>query len=101
MNISDAQQQVQEQIKQRGYDKVEDKPSLVMLHLIEEVGETSRAILHKETMRAEAINSRQPKQLEEELADIFWQTIRLANILNIDLETAFMNKFEKNQNRQK
>ena len=37
-----------------------------------------------------------PKDLEEEIADVFWQTLKLCFYLNIDLEEAFKNKYKKN-----
>jgi NTP pyrophosphatase (non-canonical NTP hydrolase) len=69
--------------------------------LIEEVGEVSRALLYKETKRSEFANGADAGNPEDEVADVLWQTLKLASYLNIDLEKAFINKLEKNKNKKK
>jgi NTP pyrophosphatase (non-canonical NTP hydrolase) len=80
-----------------GYTKIETTPTHAFLHLVEEVGEVSRALLYKETDRASKYNTTKPQGLDDEVADIFWQTLKLASYLNLDLETCFLNKYEKNK----
>ncbi|MBW6451600.1 MAG: MazG-like family protein [DPANN group archaeon] len=48
------------------------------MHLVEEVGEVSRTLLYKETERVNFKNNTDPGKLEDEIADIFWQTLKLA-----------------------
>lgn len=100
MRIRKAQEAVVEHLEKIGYTKIETKPEHAFLHLIEEVGETARSLLYKETDRGRVFNKTNPKELEEEIADIFWQTLKLASYLKIDLEDAFIKKFEKNKNKQ-
>ena len=101
MEIKEAQKIVKEYLEQIGYTKIETTPTHAFLHLIEEVGETARAILHKETKRDSLHFSTNPKNLEDEVADILWQTLKLASYLNIDLESCFIQKYEKNKEKGK
>jgi len=97
--IKKAQDLVYEHLKKIGYLKSETTPSQVFLHLIEEIGEVARVLLHKETKRGEFANSTDPGIIDDEVADIFWQTLKLASYLDIDLEQAFLNKLEKNRQK--
>lgn len=99
MTITEAQDAVYKHIVKIGYDKIETTPSLAFIHLIEEVGEVARIVLHKETNRSVMKNSTEPGVIEDEVADILWQTLKLASYLKIDLETAFINKYKKNQEK--
>jgi len=97
--IKKAQDLVYGHLKKIGYLKSEKTPSQAFLHLIEEIGEVARVLLHKETKRGEFANSTNPGIIEDEVADIFWQTLKLASYLDIDLEQAFLNKLEKNRQK--
>ncbi len=99
MNIKEAQDSVYEHLVRIGYTKSETTPTHAFLHLVEEVGEVSRVLLYKETKRGEFNNTTDAGNIEDEVADIFWQTLKLASYLNIDLEKAFLNKLEKNRNK--
>jgi len=101
MHIRDAQTQLAEYIDEIGYREVEKTPAEAFLHLVEEVGETARSLLHSGTARGKMSNTTVPKELEEEVADVFWQTLKLAVYLDIDLEGAFEKKFAKNRARGK
>ncbi len=97
MEIREAQNLVHEQTRKVGYHDIETTPTQVFLHLVEEVGEVSRNLLYKETKRGEKIkNTTVPKEFDDEIADLLWQTLRLASYLNIDLEDAFNKKYAKN-----
>jgi len=50
--------------------------------LVEEVGELARALLEMK-----------PENLREEIADVFAWLLSVANLLNIDLEEAFKEKY--------
>ena len=100
MNIKKAQDLVYEHLVKIGYTKSETTPVHAFLHLIEETGEVSRALLHKETKRGQFVST-DPGEIEDEIADIFWQTLKLASYLKIDLERAFINKLEKNRRKSK
>lgn len=101
MEIQKAQKLVREHLEEIGYTKIETTPIHAFLHLIEEIGETARTLLHKETNRKKLYCSTEPSNLEDEVADIFWQTLKLASYLDIDLETCFMKKYEKNKAKPK
>ena len=101
MNIKKAQDLVYEHLVKIGYTKSETTPSQAFLHLVEEVGEVSRILLHQETKRGKFANSTNPGIIEDEVADIFWQTLKLASYLKIDLEQSFINKLEKNRQKGK
>lgn len=99
MEITTAQKIVFDHLEKIGYTKIETTPIHAFLHLIEEVWEVSRVLLHKETPRWRLSNSSDPWHLEEEVADIFWQTLKLASYLNLDLEACFLKTYEKNKNK--
>ncbi len=101
MEIKEAQKLVKEHLEKIGYTKIETTPTHAFLHLMEEVGETARAILHKETKRNSLSFSTKPSDLKDEVADIFWQTLKLASYLDIDLEDCFLKKYEKNKAKPK
>jgi len=99
MDIKEAQKNVATHLKKIGYDKIETTPVHAFLHLVEEIGETSRTILYQEIKRNSVVNQSQPHGFEEELADIFWQTLKLAEYSGIDLEEAFLKKLQKNKQK--
>jgi hypothetical protein len=59
------------------------------------LGELARSLLCYQTKRGKMNLTSIPKDLEEEIADVFWQTLKLCLYLNIDLEEAFKNKYKK------
>jgi len=71
MNIKQAQDLVYEHLVKIGYTKSETTPIHAFLHLVEEVGEVSRILLHKETKRGKFKNGTNAGNLEDEIADIF------------------------------
>ncbi|MCM1989570.1 MazG nucleotide pyrophosphohydrolase domain-containing protein [Oceanirhabdus seepicola] len=101
MEIKEAQELVYDHLKKIGYTEIETIPTHAFLHLIEEMGEVARTLLHKETKRASLKYSTEPSDIEDEVADVFWQTLKLASYLDIDLEESFMKKFEKNKAKNK
>lgn len=101
MKIKKAQKLVYDHLVKIGYTESETSPLHAFLHLIEELGETARSLLYRETSRGKFKNSTQPEVIEDEVADIFWQTLKLASYLEIDLEQAFIDKLEKNRKKSK
>ena len=102
MQIKEAQILVYDHLQKIWYDKIETTPVHAFLHLIEEIGEVSRALLHKETKRwTMIVNTTDPGDLQDEVADIFWQTLKLSSYLGMDLESSFLAKYEKNKNKSK
>lgn len=101
MDIKQAQKLVREHLEKIGYTKIETTPTHAFLHLIEEIGEVARTLLHKETKRGSFPITTKPSDIEDEVADIFWQTLKLSSYLNIDLESCFIKKYEKNKAKAK
>ena len=101
MEIKKAQDLVYEHLVKISYTKSETTPVHAFLHLVEEIGEVSRVLLYKETKRGKFANGTDPGIIEDEVADIFWQTLKLASYLKIDLDKAFVNKLERNKNKSK
>lgn len=70
------------------------------LKLTEEVGELSSEILwHTGFVRQEKLSRYSPETLEDEFADVILVTIRLAKLMDINIESALKNKIEKLKQR--
>ncbi len=96
ITIKDAQQKVDEWIKTFGVRYFSELTNLGIL--MEEVGELSRIIVRKygEQSFKESDNE---KELADEMADIFWVLICLANQTGVDLTDALVKNFEKKTSR--
>jgi len=90
--IQNAQQLVDEWIKSHGVRYFNELTNLAIL--MEEVGEVSRIIARKygEQSFKESDNS---VNLGDELADVLWVVLCLANQTGINLEEAFAKNMEK------
>ena len=93
--LQDYQALIKELVVARGFDK--ETVSEVFTLLVEEVGELAKAI-RKSNGQKYGEHSRQ-HEVEEELADVFWLLIDLANRLEVDLAKAFKDKETINQTR--
>jgi NTP pyrophosphatase (non-canonical NTP hydrolase) len=60
--------------------------SILILSLVEEIGEMSRAYLAKHGRKATNLAAQQDETYEQELGDILVTIIRFARIKNIDLD---------------
>src|SRR4051812_19637011 len=96
MTIQEAQQQVDEWIKKIGVRYFNELTNLGIL--MEEVGELSRLMVRqygeqsfKETDKG--------KELGDEMADVLWVLICLANQTGVDLTGALQKNFEKKNTR--
>ncbi|SHI65125.1 NTP pyrophosphatase, house-cleaning of non-canonical NTPs [Cruoricaptor ignavus] len=106
MEISALQKQVDEWIKSVGVRYFSELTNMAILS--EEVGEVARIIARKYGEQSEK-ESDKTKDLGEELADVLFVTLCLANQTNTDLQTAFDRKmklkterdFERHQNNEK
>jgi len=76
------------------------KPNNMMLRLIEEVGELAREINDRYGEKPKKSN-KENKNIDDEIADIIFTVICLANSLGIDLEKSFKIMMEKYENRDK
>ena len=95
-SLADLQTYIYEQCAERGWDKrtVLEK----MLFMTEEVGEVAKAI-RKEAAMYGYEKPENTDHLAEELVDVFNYILDIANVYDIDLETAFRDKWEKNNTR--
>jgi len=91
MNIQDAQQQVDTWIKEHGVRYFNELTN--MAQLTEEVGEVARIIARRYGEQSEK-ESDKDKDLGEELADVVFVVLCLANQTGVDLQQAFEKKLE-------
>lgn len=75
------------QLKRRGFYPKDDKE--VLLRLGEEIGEVMEAVRENQNKT----------DLSLEMADVLWNLLRLAELKEIDLEQAFLEKWERNEKR--
>ena len=91
MNIQDSQQAVDEWIKEHGVRYFNELTN--MAQLTEEVGEVARIIARRYGEQSEK-ESDKAKDLGEELADVVFVVLCLANQTGIDLQKAFDKKLD-------
>ena len=96
MEISEAQKQVDVWIKSVGVRYFNELTNTAIL--MEEVGELARVMARKYGEQSFKAGESGDK-LEEEMADVFWVLICLANQTGVDLEDAFKKNMEKKQKR--
>ena len=92
ITLAEAQQKVDEWIKTIGVKYFSELTNLGIL--MEEVGELSRIIVRK--YGEQSFKKSDTKyNLADEMADVLWVLICLANQTGVDLTTALHNNFEK------
>lgn len=96
MTIKDSQKQVDDWIKQYGVRYFSELTNMAML--TEEVGEVARIIARRYGEQSEK-ESDKNKDLGDELADVMFVLICLANQTGIDLEDALKRNLDKKTNR--
>ena len=88
MTISELQKQVDDWIKKYGVRYFNELTNMAIL--TEEVGELARIISRK--YGEQSFKEGEKSNLAEEMSDILFVLICLANQTNVDLESAFKNK---------
>jgi len=96
MTINEAQQQVDQWIKTTGVKYFSELTNLGIL--MEEVGELSRLMVRKYGEQSFKETDR-GKELSDEMADILWVLLCLANQTGVDLTEALQKNFEKKDTR--
>ena len=96
MEISEAQKLVDQWIKTVGVRYFNELTNMAML--TEEVGEVARIIARKYGEQSFKYSDKD-KDLGDELADVLWVLICLANQTGINLTEAFERNLEKKNNR--
>jgi NTP pyrophosphatase (non-canonical NTP hydrolase) len=98
MTIQEAQQQVDQWIKTTGVRYFNELTNTAIL--TEEVGEVARIMARRYGEQSEK-ESDKNKDLGDELADVLWVLICLANQTGVDLTEAFQKNMEKKSIRDK
>lgn len=96
MKISEAQQTVDTWIKTYGVRYFNELTNTALL--MEEVGEVARIMARRYGEQSEK-ESDKTKDLGDEMADVLFVLICLANQTGVDLETALKKNLEKKTNR--
>ncbi len=96
LTLQDAQQQVDQWIKAVGVKYFSELTNLGIL--MEEVGELSRLVVRKYGEQSFK-ESDKGKELGDEMADVLWVLICLANQTGVDLTDALQKNFEKKNQR--
>ncbi len=98
MTVKMAQEEVDEWIKTHGVRYFSELTNMAML--TEEVGEVARIIARRYGEQSEK-ESDKNKDLGDEMADVLWVLICLANQTGVDLTEAFRRNMEKKTLRDK
>lgn len=97
MTIKEAQQQVDEWIKNYGVRYFSELTNMAIL--TEEVGEVARIMAR--TYGDQSCKPGENKELADELADVLWVLMCIANQTGIDLTEALQRNIEKKTQRDK
>src|SRR6478672_1103099 len=92
MTIQEAQQKVDDWIKTTGVRYFSELTNMAIL--TEEVGEVAR-LMSRMYGEQSFKDSDKQKELPDELADVLWVLICIANQTGVDLSDAFQKNFEK------
>lgn len=95
MTIEEAQQQVDAWIKQYGVRYFSELTNMTVL--TEEVGELARVMARKYGDQSFKVGEKE--NLEEEMADVLWVLICLANQTGVNLTEAFQKSLNKKTKR--
>lgn len=96
MTIIEAQQQVDEWISKYGVRYFGELTNMALL--TEEVGELARIMARtygEQSFKSSDLN----KDLSEEIADVLWVLLCIANQTGVNLEESFIRSIEKKTNR--
>ena len=97
MTIEEAQKQVDQWIKTYGVRYFSELTNMAVL--TEEVGELARIMAR--TYGDQSFKEGEKRNLSDEMADILWVLICLANQTGVNLTEAFQQNLEKKTNRDK
>lgn len=97
ISIAEAQNKVDEWIVKYGVRYFDIMTNMAIL--TEEVGEVARVIARK--YGEQSAKDGEKLELADELSDVLWVIIAIANQIGIDLEEAFIRNLDKKTNRDK
>ena len=95
ISIQEAQKQVDDWIKKYGIRYFSELTNMAIL--TEEVGELARII--SRTYGDQSFKDNEPKNIADEIADVLWVLMCIANQTNVDLTKAFTENIKKKTNR--
>lgn len=95
MSLEEAQKQVDEWIKTYGVRYFSELTNMAVL--TEEVGELARVMARK--YGDQSFKAGEKDNIEEEIADVLWVLLCIANQTGVDVTTAFRNSLEKKTKR--
>lgn len=95
MTLEEAQKQVDEWIKTYGVRYFSELTNMAVL--TEEVGELARVMARK--YGDQSFKAGEKDNIEEEIADVLWVLLCIANQTGVDVTTAFRNSLEKKTKR--
>ncbi|MFO7824618.1 MAG: nucleotide pyrophosphohydrolase [Cyclobacterium sp.] len=98
MSIAEAQEKVDQWIRSHGVRYFNELTNMAIL--TEEVGEVARIMARKYGEQSFK-ESDKDKELADEMADVLWVLICLANQTGVDLTSALEKNFEKKTTRDK
>jgi NTP pyrophosphatase (non-canonical NTP hydrolase) len=96
MTIQEAQQKVDDWIKSTGVRYFSELTNMAIL--TEEVGEVARLMSRKYGEQSYTESDKE-KELGDELADVLWVLLSIANQTGVDLTEALQKNFEKKTTR--
>ncbi|MCC7572739.1 MAG: hypothetical protein KO464_05055 [Candidatus Methanofastidiosum sp.] len=100
MDLREIQKKDKVFCEERGWDKF--PPSLVLIHLYEELSEVGEYILYKDGYKKSGLGNDKDagyENLNREFGQILSLLMQLANSFDIDLESSFLSEFEIMQKR--
>ena len=97
MTLDEAQKQVDAWIKQYGVRYFSELTNMAIL--TEEIGELARVMARK--YGDQSFKAGEKDNLDEEIADIFWVLVCIANQTGVNLTEAFQRSLEKKTQRDK
>ncbi|MBQ2877515.1 MAG: nucleotide pyrophosphohydrolase [Bacteroidaceae bacterium] len=95
MTIKELQQQVDKWIKEYGVRYFDEMTNMAIL--TEEVGEVARIMVRK--YGEQSFKEGEKNSLDDEIADVIWVLVCIANQTGIDLTKAIENNFAKKSSR--
>ncbi|OYT32392.1 hypothetical protein DRJ22_04670 [Candidatus Woesearchaeota archaeon] len=94
-NLRELQAYVKDFVDERNW---RTPASDILIHMVEELGEVARNVLKMKNYGGQH-TSNSDHNMHEELADVFYLLLKLANESDVDLAEAFSKKMEKNSRR--
>jgi NTP pyrophosphatase (non-canonical NTP hydrolase) len=95
MEIAEIQADARELRTAQGWTSTD--PVLRLAYLVTEVGEVAREVIELDQGAQHSVEARE--RLGMEIYDVVWNLCDLANLLSVDLESAFVKKAALNRQR--